>query len=97
MLILAGFLVLTLLLKRKFKIKDDKITLIWIVIIALTGIVWDYFAAWRGHWIFPGPGLIGLRIGSIPIEEYFFVTITPYFAITVYRILLKAKILNKRH
>jgi len=59
----------------------------------MIGILWDYFATWQRHWIFPGNGLIGVRILGLPIEEYLFVFIIPFFALTIYRIYKKNKII----
>jgi lycopene cyclase domain-containing protein len=53
----------------------------------LIGITWDYFATWRGHWSFQGPGLIGIRIGLLPIEEFLFVLIIPFWIVTLYKVL----------
>ena len=55
-----------------------------IITIFLIGMTWDYYAVWRGHWIFPGNGLIGTRIFGLPIEEFMFFLIGPYFALTIY-------------
>lgn len=59
------------------------IPLVFFVIAA----VWDNFAVYRGHWSFEGAGLIGIKIGLIPLEEYLFFLIIPYFIITVYKVL----------
>jgi len=56
-------------------------------IIFVIGIAWDYFATWRGHWSFHGPGLIGIRIGWLPIEEFLFMLVIPFWAITVYKLI----------
>jgi len=61
------------------------IPLIFLVI----GVVWDHFAIWRGHWSFEGPGLVGIKIGLMPLEEYLFCLIIPYFVLTLYRVLKK--------
>jgi lycopene cyclase domain-containing protein len=45
--------------------------------------VWDIYAVAHQHWIFPGPGLSGIYIGLLPIEEYLFFLIPPYLAITI--------------
>jgi lycopene cyclase domain-containing protein len=61
------------------------VTLVFFVI----GVLWDSFAIFRGHWDFPGPGLVGLKIGLMPIEEYLFILIVPFWIITMYKILDK--------
>ena len=59
--------------------------------IFIFGIIWDFYATYRSHWIFPGPGLIGLRIFGLPIEEFLFFLIVPYGAITMYKFYDKKK------
>ncbi len=92
-LVLIGFFIVTLFLRWKFNIhnspKQNRIDIAWSITIATIGILWDYFATWRGHWIFPGDGLIGVRIFGLPIEEYLFAFIIPFFALTIYRIYKK--------
>jgi len=61
------------------------VTLIFFVV----GVLWDHFAIWRGHWIFPGKGLIGIRIGLMPLEEYLFIFIIPFWVLTVYKVVDK--------
>lgn len=51
------------------------------------GVIWDSFAIWRGHWSFPGGGTLGVHIGLMPVEEYFFILIIPYFVITIYKLI----------
>ncbi len=53
--------------------------------IFLIGMIWDYFAVYRQHWIFPGHGLIGIRFYGLPIEEFLFFLIAPYFALVIYK------------
>jgi lycopene cyclase domain-containing protein len=51
------------------------------------GVVWDTFAIWRGHWVFPSGNNIGIVIGLMPLEEYLFALIIPYFILTIYKII----------
>jgi len=53
------------------------------------GMIWDYYAQYRSHWVFPGPGLIGLRVYGLPIEEFMFFLIIPYVVLTTYKFLDK--------
>ena len=53
----------------------------------IIGVLWDSFATYRGHWSFLGDGLIGLKIGLLPIEEYLFILIVPFWIITIYKLL----------
>jgi len=59
------------------------ITLIFFVV----GVVWDALGTARGIWIFPGAGLMGIWIGVLPLEEYLFSLIVPFWILTVYRVL----------
>jgi lycopene cyclase domain-containing protein len=57
--------------------------------IFLLGMIWDYYATYNQHWIFPGPGLVGIRIFNLPIEEFMFFLIVPYAVLTTYKYLDK--------
>ncbi|MFB6204375.1 MAG: lycopene cyclase domain-containing protein [Candidatus Nanohaloarchaea archaeon] len=50
------------------------------------GVAWDSFAVLRGHWSFGSTGLTGIRIGVLPLEEYIFMVVVPFWIITVYRL-----------
>lgn len=49
------------------------------------GIFLDYFGVYRHYWTFPGDGLIGIRFFGLPIEEFLFFFIAPYFALVLYK------------
>ncbi|MEM4240141.1 MAG: lycopene cyclase domain-containing protein [Candidatus Woesearchaeota archaeon] len=88
-LILMGFLLASLLLEWRFHVKiyhSRKERIFTMLTIFVIGMVWDYFATWRHHWIFPGNGLLGIRIFNLPIEEFLFFLIGPYFALTIYKV-----------
>ena len=53
--------------------------------IFIFGVLWDYFAIYRHHWIFPGNGLVGVRILGLPVEEFLFFLIIPYAALVMYK------------
>jgi lycopene cyclase domain-containing protein len=59
------------------------ITLIFFVI----GVAWDSISTIEKTWIYPGNGLIGIWIGVLPIEEYLFSLVVPFWILTVYRVL----------
>jgi lycopene cyclase domain-containing protein len=61
------------------------VTLIFFVI----GVLWDHLAIWRGHWNFSGQKLLGITIGLMPLEEYLFILIIPFWILTVYKVLDK--------
>lgn len=89
-LILIGFLLAGILMTIIFKIKiykSIKQGLITIFTVLIIGMVWDYFATSRRHWIFPGDGLLGIRIYDLPLEEFLFFLIIPFFGITLYKLI----------
>lgn len=87
LIILLILLALSIFISQKYDIhlyqtKKEKlfIPLIYFVI----GVVWDSWAVYRGNWSFEGPGLIGISIGYLPLEEYLFFLIFPYFLLVTY-------------
>ncbi len=68
-----------------YKSRKEQLTVA--LVFFLIGIIWDHYALYRGHWSFPGPGLIGITIGLMPIEEYLFMLIVPFVIITIYKAL----------
>ena len=58
-------------------------------IFVIVGVLWETIAISRGHWIFTGKGLVGITIGLMPLEEYLFMIIVPFWILTVYKILDK--------
>ena len=87
-LILMVILAITLFFELKFKVHlyhSMKERIIVTLNIALFGVIWDYYATYRQHWIFLGPGLLGLRILGLPIEEFLFFIIIPYACLTMYK------------
>jgi lycopene cyclase domain-containing protein len=92
LLILFLFFISGLAIEWKFKIhlyhtRRERIfmTLLFFVV----GIAWDSFAVWRQHWAFLGHGLSGLYVGNLPIEEYVFSLVIPFWIITIYKLLDK--------
>lgn len=92
LIILIVFLLIAMLLEWKFRIqlyKSWKQRVAIPIVFLLIGIVWDNFMIYKGIWSFPGAGLIGIRIGVMPIEEYLFALIIPYFVLTLYEVLVR--------
>ena len=56
-----------------------------ILLFFIVGIIWDSFAVYRGHWIFPQEKTLGITIGFLPLEEYLFFLIIPYMVLTIYK------------
>ncbi len=53
----------------------------------IIGVVWDWYAILRGHWVYPPTSNTGVFIGLMPIEDYFFMLVIPYFIITIYKLM----------
>lgn len=88
-LILLSLLLVTVFLHRRYKVKifrSKSHLLISYAILLLVGISWDHFAIARGHWYFNEEFLLGVHLGLIPIEEYAFMIIVPYFGIVIYKL-----------
>src|SRR5258708_7947532 len=80
-LCLGTLLIITLVIRRKYNItvfRSPKEALLLYFMLFVLGTVWDNFAVWRGHWLYPGKGIVGIFVGLIPIEDYFFAMITSY-------------------
>lgn len=90
LLILCGFYLAALILKFKFKVKvfkNIKETIAFYSIVLILGTIWDNFAVFRGHWFYPGKGIVGIFIGLVPIEDYLFAFISAYFLLVLYKVL----------
>jgi len=62
-----------------------KARIMWALVFLFIGTVWDQYAIPHRHWIFTGNGTMGLYIGVIPIEEFLWFLIVPYFCLTIYK------------
>lgn len=90
LLILVALLVITLILERVYHVhlyhnrreRFEVVALFFVV-----GVIWDSFAISRGHWVFPADRHIGAVIGNMPLEEYLFILVLPYFILTAYKII----------
>jgi lycopene cyclase domain-containing protein len=92
LIILILLFLLTLFLEIAFRIhlyNSIKERIIIPVSFVIIGFLWESFALYRYHWTFEGPGLIGINFLSIPIEEYLFFLIVPYFILTLYKVITK--------
>jgi len=90
--ILLLLLIVGLFLDWKYRMKlynSRRERVIIPLVFFIIGFLWDSFAVYRGHWTFKGSGLIGIKIGVLPLEEYLFFLIIPYFILTVYKALRK--------
>ncbi len=92
LLSLTILLFIALILKVKYKIKifkSLKETVFFYLIIFFVGTIWDNFAVWRGHWFYPGKGILGIFIGLIPLEDYVFAIITSYTVLVLHKVIQK--------
>lgn len=92
LLILLFLLTLSIFLEWKYKIKlynSRRERFLIPLMFFIIGIIWDSVGILRGHWVYEGPGLIGITIGVLPLEDYLFVLIIPYFILTSYKVLKK--------
>ena len=90
--ILLIFLLVAVFFELIFRIRlyhSFKERIIIVGLFFILGITWDFYAVSRGHWKFPGNGILGVYVGNLPIEEYLFFLIMPYFAVTFYKTLEK--------
>lgn len=86
-LFLAGFI-----LHRLFAVKLFRTTkhMIFTYSVSLVvGTIWDQFAIWRGHWSFGEQFLLDIKLGFMPIEEFFFIVVLTYFGLVIYKIFEK--------
>ncbi|KPJ70825.1 hypothetical protein AMJ51_00865 [Microgenomates bacterium DG_75] len=91
-LILILLLFISVFLHRYFKLKLSKSKshlFIFYAILFFVGIVWDQFAIGRNHWTYSEEFLLGPYVGFMPIEDYVFILVTPYFGLVVYKIIEK--------
>jgi len=53
------------------------------------GSLWDQFVIARGHWSFNQKFLLDPKIGFMPIEEFFFISVLGYFGVVFFKVLEK--------
>ena len=88
-LVLLLIFVLSLFMHRKYKLRifeSKQHMIIFYLIFLIIGIAWDHVAIYRGHWSFSEEHLLGPRLGLMPIEEYLFGIIVPYFGLVIYKL-----------
>ncbi len=93
--ILIGILLFTIFLRSRYKVKvfsNFKEASIFYATILIIGTIWDNFAIYRRHWIFPGDGTVGINIGLVPVEDYIFSLILPFTVLVLYKVLAKQDI-----
>lgn len=92
LLILTGVLICGIFLQKRYQIRLYRCRKERIFIPAaflLIGVAWDSLAVYREHWAFSNTKLLGITIGVLPLEEFVFFLIVPYFILVVYKFLQK--------
>ncbi|MFA6586168.1 MAG: lycopene cyclase domain-containing protein [Candidatus Paceibacterota bacterium] len=89
LIILLILLLTTLFIEKKnhihlYKSKRERFEIV--LFFFIFGILWDTLAISRGHWVFPMEKNINIILGVMPVEEYLFILIVPYFIITIYKL-----------
>ena len=81
---------------NKIKLFKNKTQLIAIFASTLIiGGIWDNYAVWRGHWFYPGKGILGIFLGYIPLEDYIFIIVVTYAILVGYKFYEK-RFVNKK-
>ena len=71
---------------RKLELfKSKKQAALTLVSLFVIGSALDSFALLRGYWSYQQEFFVGITIGVMPLEEYFFMVVIPFLAIVVYR------------
>jgi lycopene cyclase domain-containing protein len=87
-LLLLAAIALFLEIRFNFHLyRSRKWRLIFNIIFLIVGLSWDAYGAINHWWIYPGPGTLHIFIGVLPIEEFLFYFVAPYFSITVYKLI----------
>jgi lycopene cyclase domain-containing protein len=87
---LGAFFALAVWLEVKFRIhlyRTRKERILTSLIFFRIGVACDSISTIEKIWVYPGNGLIGIWIGVLPIEEYLFSLVVPFWILTVYRVL----------
>ncbi|NQV08400.1 lycopene cyclase domain-containing protein [Candidatus Woesearchaeota archaeon] len=82
-------ILITFLIHRHYKIKifkSKKQMLFFWILVSIGGVIWDNYAVYRGHWLYPGKGTIGVNIGLIPLEDYIFMFLVGYGFLVLYTV-----------
>ena len=82
-LLVAGLLIEHIYREHLFRTLKARI--MWSLVFLFIGTVWDQYGIYNHHWDFPGQGILGIKIGIIPFEEFLWYLIVPYFCLTVYK------------
>ncbi len=89
LLLLVSILLICIIVNLKFKLQifeSSKQAVVVFVSLFVVGTVLDSFAVLRGYWSYNVGGnfFVGLKIGVLPVEEYFFMVVIPYMILTIF-------------
>jgi lycopene cyclase domain-containing protein len=52
--------------------------------VLIIGGLWDNYAVLKGHWFYPGEGILGIFVLYLPLEDYIFILVVTYAIIVGY-------------
>ncbi|MDO8628142.1 MAG: lycopene cyclase domain-containing protein [Nanoarchaeota archaeon] len=89
LLILVSIFIINILVEWKYHVhlyhsRKERVTIV--LILFVSALLWDWYAIWRGHWVYPGNGLVGLFIARIPVEDFLFFLVVPQSVLVVYKL-----------
>lgn len=90
--LLSVCLFIGVVLQKIYKIKlfySVKEELFFVITLLVIMIPMDIYAVHKGVWNFPGNGILGFRLFGLPVEEFLFVIVVPYFMLMIYKVVLK--------
>jgi len=92
LIILFFLFVATVVLEIKYKLvlyhsKKERVLTTLVVLIIM--IVEEQVARINNIWLFPGSGMTGINIFSLPLDLYLFYIILPYFVFVVFELIHK--------
>jgi len=90
LIILAIVLIITVILEKTHHIhlyKNRKERLEIVGLFFIMGVIWDWYAIYRGHWVYPRTSNSGIFLGIMPLEDYLFMLVLPYYILTVYKVM----------
>ncbi len=89
LLLLVSILLICIIVNLKFKLhifESSNQAVVVFVSLFVVGTVLDSFAVLRGYWSYNTSGnfFVGIKIGVLPLEEYFFMIVVPYMILTIF-------------
>lgn len=90
LLVLLALLASAVWMERRFHVHlydSRRERIVVTAVFFVVGVAWDTVAILRGHWSFNSEHLVGVTIGVMPLEEYLFILIVPFWILTTYRVL----------